>query len=220
MRWGAGALVLVATATSPKWAMAEGAAAPTALEPAPAGAEALRTKLVAGLRADARAKLAAATTAYLAKMKDASFVPEATARDVLVANGYLGYASRAPSDVEALVLVVLLEASKDAEQDLRTAMERVAEINRHKQAVREAIAQCKRDRTCLKDAKPPAGITKATFDKLVGIELDGGGLGPAASANQLRVQMMMDRRQRLLETLSNAMKKMAQTSEGIVANLK
>lgn len=222
VRWGTGALLLMAIATSPARAMAERTTAPVALEPAPAGAEALRTKLVAALRPDARAKLPATTTAYLAKMKvkDAAFAPEAIARDVLVANGHLGYASRAPADVEALVLIVLLEASKEAEQDLRAEMERVAEINRHKQAVRDAIAQCKRDRACLKDAKPPAGLTKAAFDKLVVLELDGGGLGPAAEANQIQLQTKQDRRRKLLETLSNVMKKLAQTSEGIVGNLK
>ena len=222
VRWGTGALVMVATATSPEWAMAEGATAPNVLEPEPAGAEALRAKLVAALRPDARAKLPATTAAYLAKMKvkDAPFAPEAVARDVLVTNAHLGYASRATSDVEALALVVLLEASREAEQDLRAAMERVAEMNRHKQAVRDAITQCKRDRACLKDAKPPVGITKATFDRLVGIELDGGGLGPTAEANQIQVQMKQDRRRKLLEAVSNLMKKLAQTSEGIVGNMK
>lgn len=212
-----GAVLGLAIVISPGVARAEGTSAPVAVEPAPAGAETQRAKLGAALRADARSKLPGATAAFLAKLKskDAAFTPDGAARDALASTGNLGFTTKATTDIEALVFVVLLEGAKAAEEDLRAVMEEVKEINRHKQAVREAIAQCKRDRGCLKEAKPPVGLAKASFDKLVGLELDGG-----SETKQLHLQILTDRRKTMMQTLSNLLKKWGDTAGAIVSNMK
>ena len=55
-------------------------------------------------------------------------------------------------------------------------------------------------------------IRELTIDELA--TMSGG------SDSTLRMQMLMDRRSKAFETLSNAMKKMSDTSRQIVANLK
>jgi hypothetical protein len=143
------------------------------------------------------------------------------------------------ADIEALAFIVLMEASKSAQDDLKAIMSHVEAINTAKDRVRSYMASIgAADRT-------PSGVTKSPcpaaaeatdLDTVLPIllmaygadldhELDqlAGDLDATTEISDelgLRLQMAMDRRAKMMSTLANIMKKVADTSDQIVRNLK
>jgi hypothetical protein len=126
----------------------------------------------------------------------------------------------AGGDIEALAFLVLMEASKSAQDDLKSIMDGVKAINAAKSK--------------LPDSRDPHGTLdvdailqlmltvygvnlEAEFDA---IRKDLDSTSELSEIESLRLQMAMDRMSKMMSTLSNLMKKMSDTSSGIVQNLK
>ena len=181
---------------------------------------------------------------------DASAVP-AVLRNV--ANG----------DIEAIAFIVLMQAARSMDEDLKMIMARVKAATAAKARLRELISKVGRDVTKnagatekggqldfsaglgneaayhivpmpVADVESSSGITLVETDlyperitrtgqiQAVLDDLDGrlDSLSDLGEMESLRLQMIMDRRSKSLETLSNVMKKLSETASSITQNLK
>jgi hypothetical protein len=106
-----------------------------------------------------------------------------------VRSGFQGLGNLSNQDVEALAFLVMMQATKDAQSDLKNIMDGVKKANQQKQS------------------QPSARNPKDA-------------VGEMGEEESLRLQMAMDRQSKFMETLSNVEKKMAQTQDSVVQNLK
>ena len=154
-----------------------------------------------------------------------------SASDSLIANLRQVEASRAnfnvgiqmqESDVETLAFLVHIQASKSAREDLKAIMDSVKEINKSKEAFRDDSNKAKAEDIDFESAfqllavlcgKAIESETDAVQDKL-------DSLSEMGEMESLRLQMAMDRRSKLMSTLSNLLKKISDTQSQIVQNLK
>lgn len=100
------------------------------------------------------------------------------------------------TDVDALVMLVMMQTSMDAQADLKALVAEVQASAARKRQARAAIA-------AQKTQKPKADS-----------------LGDLTDEQQLRLQMAMERRSKTEQTLSHIMKKVSATSSSIIQNLK
>lgn len=98
-----------------------------------------------------------------------------------------------PADVVAMAMIVMTQAAESAEADLNTSMAAVKEANAAKGRGRAAASS--------------GGTGTASMSDL-------------SEAQQLRLQMYMDRRSKMYSTLSNLMKRSSDAASSIIANLK
>lgn len=125
-------------------------------------------------------------------------------------------------DVEALAFVVLMEAGRSAQEDVKAIMESVKEINREKTGWRWG-----------NEGKRPPGLDfEAVFQlmatlyvkqldaELQDIRDDLDTMGELGEMQSLRLQMAMDRFSKMMSTLSNMLKKISDTASQIVQNLR
>lgn len=125
-------------------------------------------------------------------------------------------------DRQALAFLVLMEASRSAQEDLKAILESVKEINREKAVWRRPDT-----------GKQPSGfdfeaifqLMATLYAKQLDAELqdirdDLDTTGELSEIESLRLQMAMDRLSKMMSTLSNLLKKCADTSSQIVQNLK
>jgi hypothetical protein len=115
----------------------------------------------------------------------------------------------AGADVEALAFVVLMNAAQDAQDDLKAILAEVRALNRQKSRLRELLETVARE-----DAQLAERLRSEYEELFVGTDDDFG------ETTSVRLQMALDRRSKLLETLSNVLKKLADTEGSIVQNLK
>ena len=199
--------------------------------------EALRFRMAAGAR---MANVGA----------DASVMPAVLGN---VANG----------DIEAIAFIVLMQAARSMDEDLKMIMASVKAATAAKARLRELLRKVSRDLTKnayatengapldfstglgneaayhtvqmpATDIESASGVSlaetdlypervtrteqiQAVLDDLKG-RLDS--LSELGEMESLRLQMVMDRRAKLLETLSNIMKKLSETANSITQNLK
>ena len=171
-----------------------------------------------------------------------------------------------PPDIEALVAMVMLEASRSAEQDLRDAMAAMEQLNQAKQAQRDLAQrlQEQEDRLRTTTLKPPAAVPAPIFLKarpkgprpmvhtpILNLELPKlapdlihppaprpemtlaeaeaerarakgnlDDLSEMGEMQQLQLQLAMERRAKVIELISNVMRKAAATEDSLVRNLK
>jgi putative addiction module CopG family antidote len=125
------------------------------------------------------------------------------AQAVLVGNQELGTLDDA--DIMAMVFLVLMEAAKSAEEDLKAIMAQVNAINAAKCRLRHTID------------KLSTGTSRDVEDELTDT-LDS--LSEMGEMESLRFQMAMDRLSKLMSTLSNILKKKSNTAQSITQNLK
>lgn len=172
----------------------------------------------------------------------------ATAR--FAANGGATAASNAA--IDQMVFAVLMESTKDSENDLRDAMQQMQAITRAKdqirgmqQATRQAAGNTAGQAVCrtafcdslpkqlaeLNAELPPRARVSVQAHKgnvsSVDLREISAALGNSensltemSSEQQMKLQMLMDERAKAMQTLSNLMKSMSDTSAGIVSNLK
>jgi putative addiction module CopG family antidote len=164
------------------------------------------------------------------------------------------------SDIDALVQTVLLQAARDADEDLREIMRELQSINAAKRKLRELIQRVRHDRAnnagrlrleydaqglgserAYHRAPMPVADPEATGRvRFVQIDLHPGritavesfdsiladlqdqrdSLADLSEMNSLRLQILMDRRSKLYTALSNILKKLSDTEDAIVHNLK
>jgi hypothetical protein len=117
------------------------------------------------------------------------------------------------ADIEALALVVLMEAANSAQEDLQAIMAGVQAINAAKQRQREVLCEIQRQAA---DA-----ASKERLDAAVdAIKESLDSMSELGETESLRLQMAMDRLSKLMSTLSNILKKISDTSQSITQNLK
>jgi hypothetical protein len=169
----------------------------------------------------------------------------------------------AGTDIAELAFVVLMEATRDADQDLREIMAGVKAITKAKAQLRKLLAKVQRDVAAnigasdgqltftadgLGDeqsyhdaALPVADPAESSGVRYVPIDLSPGAavttedqlgairddlrdrldsMNEMSEMTSMRLQMAMDRRSKFVETLSNIMKKIDDTSSAIVQNMK
>lgn len=145
------------------------------------------------------------------------------------------------ADIEAMCFLVLMQAAKSAQEDLKAIMNKVQSINNQKKQIRDALATTqKRDIvisrvqldsfTFLLIKKPVSTNTPASKTKPVSkMELDNlastlkndlDSMSEMGEMESLRLQMIMERLSKMNSTLSNLLKKISNTTEQITQNLK
>lgn len=153
-------------------------------------------------------------------------------------------------DIEAMTFLVMMEAAKSAQEDLRSIMDRVRAINAAKASMRQSVTGSPVD-SAGRRASPPAiasgpasratspavspmpasratptavgprPLPRAEFERrLDRAKNDPDAMSEMGEMESLRLQMAMDRSSKLMSTLSNMLKKMSDTSAGITRNIK
>ncbi len=152
------------------------------------------------------------------------------------------------ADIDAMVFLVLMQAGKSAQEDLKAIMANVKSINQQKNEFREAneklntgntVTRLQLDSFKLLLGKERRVITKADSTKTVRTkvnttpvaktELDNtrmqiksklDSMSEMGEMESLRLQMAMERQSKIMSTLSNIMKKISNTQNAIIQNLK
>jgi hypothetical protein len=173
------------------------------------------------------------------------------------------YLSTGSTDIDSLVILVMTQVAKDADEDLRLLLEEVKSVNAAKRQLRQIVCQVRRDISDNLGGR--GGKRRLTFSngmtsegayhrmplpvpdcscaggvKLISTDLHKGriddvaqleairenlqakldGMDEMSEMTSLRLQMMMDRRSKFIATLSNIMKKISETQNALVQNLK
>lgn len=115
-------------------------------------------------------------------------------------------------DIMELVSIVLMQATEDAEADLKQIMEEVKQRNQRLCRWRELLAKLETHR-----GAGDSELLRSANSVIAG-QLDS--FSDMAEQMQLRFQMAMDRRSKFIEALSNLMKKQSDTASAIISNLK
>ena len=186
-----------------------------------------RTRLTAALRPELRAKVLAAAK-QLNQRLAARTAPKARPVDPLVAarelvknpQAFPNTATYSDADIEALTFIVMMNAAKDADDDLAEIMARTKAINQAKQCVRDFKKRSELDH-CLRAIQPTPPLSAAALDALIdSIKNKLDSLSEMGETESLRLQMAMDRLSKMMSTLSNILKKISDTDSGVVANMK
>ena len=132
------------------------------------------------------------------------------------------------ADVEAMAFIVLMEAARSAQDDLKAIMQGVKAANAAKKKLRALFKE--------KGKTHHVGAGALDFESMFGLmatlyakhldeeagdlldKLDS--MSEMGEMESLRLQMAMDRMSKMMSTLSNLLKKMADTSSQITQNLK
>jgi hypothetical protein len=138
------------------------------------------------------------------------------------------------ADVEALAFTVLMEVAKSAQDDLKAILQDVKASTAAKARVRSYQQTIGAEGPTV--GGPPAGTRNEDFDSVLailltayGVDLDHemealtadlDGIDEHNEEIALRLQAAMDRLSKMISTLSNLLKKLADTSQQLVQNLK
>jgi hypothetical protein len=117
-------------------------------------------------------------------------------------------------DITELIILVMLGAAEENAADLKEIMDEVRKRNERLCRWRKLAADL-RSRTA--GEAGDAALIRQASDVATG-QLQS--LSDLTQELQLRLQMIMDRRAKFLETLSNIMRKQSDTATAIIANLK
>lgn len=151
------------------------------------------------------------------------------------------------SDIDSLVALVMMEAAKDAEEDLRALLAEMKKVNAEREKLRDAISDLAAKVKTPKKAPAPAYLKKITTAKTANLQIAYPVL-PDVSATvcevkveaicldeyrqkadaleelgeelSLKVQTYTDRRAKLLQAISSMLKKVTATSDTTIAKLK
>lgn len=109
-------------------------------------------------------------------------------------------ASLGENDINTLTIFVLAEAAKSTDNEINSLTNKVAKINQQKASLRQTANAEEKTKETLKN------------------KLDS--LNEMGEMESLRLQMAMDRMSKMMQTLSNLLKKTSDTASSIVQNLK
>jgi hypothetical protein len=124
----------------------------------------------------------------------------------------------AANDVNALAFIVMMEASKAAQDDLKAIMAKVKAINSQKKKLRELI---KEKQSGNLDFEATFHVMAVGMDALIDqMKNDLDSMSEMGEMESLRLQMAMDRLSKMMSTLSNLLKKISDTASQITQNLK
>jgi hypothetical protein len=125
-------------------------------------------------------------------------------------------------DVEDLVLVVMMDGAKSAQDDLRSLLEEMTEVGKARErldhnAIKRGTGGLDLDLTLQLLLTVYGKTIDENADALLG-DLDS--LREMSEMESLRLQMMMDRLSKMMTTLSNVMKKTSDINGELVQNIK
>ena len=146
-----------------------------------------------------------------------------TFEDSLAARAVRGRGNLNDADIDALMFLVMMEAAKSAQEDLKSIMDGVKAINDAKASNRRTA------RT--NAARPRAAINRAAISvvprskqdidaEIERVKDDLDSMSEMGEMESLRLQMAMDRMSKMMSTLSNLLKKISDTNATITQNLK
>ena len=118
-------------------------------------------------------------------------------------------------DIMELCFLVMLEVAEDNAADLKAIMDEIRQRNERLCRWRKRAADLHGRTGSV--AADDAALFRQASDAAIG-QLQS--LSDVSEELQMRLQMTMDRRSRLLEALSNIMKKQSDTAASIIDNLK
>ncbi len=129
-------------------------------------------------------------------------------------------------DTEAFAFLVLMQAAKSAQDDLRGILEQMQQINEKKQKLRRLLEKKRESQGREYDLESAFQLVATLYAKqleadaidLLKNDLDS--MSEMGEMESLRLQMAMDRLSKMMSTLSNILKKISDTSSQIVQNLK
>ena len=149
------------------------------------------------------------------------------------------------SDIDALMTLIMMQTAKEADDELREQMAAMKAELEQKKTERDHLNAVKGQQAVLAGRvtaarvagaapvvnipppppprftlSPGPGSLSALDDDLAELQAQKDSLGELGEEQQLRMQMLMDRRTKAIETLSNLMKKFSETAGTIVGNLK
>jgi hypothetical protein len=158
----------------------------------PADASALQQKLVR--------QLSPAIREWVRRQADQMRARSATGEAVVRGAVTERFRDQSPSatDVDALVFLVVFEVAEDADKEAREELKQMEEERHRQQRVRDQAAGIP------KGGLRPREDTISTMDQM----------------SNLRLQMAVDRRSQAITTLSNLLKKFADSQQTITQNLK
>ena len=138
------------------------------------------------------------------------------------------------ADIETLTILVLMEAARSAQEDLKAILASVKAINAGRRQVAHELGGAGSGHDGKGGATPPA--QEADVDAIIAAVLTAYGTGVvrdgraadgrhgrrrrARRCRALRLQTMMDRMSRMMSMLSNILKKISDTNQQLVSNLK
>lgn len=126
------------------------------------------------------------------------------------------------ADIESMLFLVMIQASKSAREDLKSIMEGVKEINKEKEAFRESANKAKAEEVDFESSFQLMAVLcgKSIEQEFDAMQNDLDSMSEMGEMESLRLQMAMDRLSKMMSTLSNLLKKISDTQSQIVQNLK
>lgn len=162
-----------------------------------------------------------------AKYKGKEVTKEQAIADVKQASNTLGNLNDA--DIEAIAFLVLMQAAKSAQEDLKGIMGEVKKMNEDKVSQRQQANNIKQSSAQMKtqaraeykkaDSLKPLRSAAITM-KATELKDKKDNMSDFTTKQQLRMQMIMDHRNKVYEAISNMMKKISETEQSIIGNLK
>lgn len=154
------------------------------------------------------------------------------------------------ADIEALCFLVLMQASKSAQEDLKAIMAKVKSINEQKAKQRQLLSAMQKEKAMsaiqmdsfkflnnrtkafrngnnpdaiklVRSGAANKSISKAEVDAMLKqTKSDLDSMNEMGEMESLRLQMAMDRMSKMMSTLSNLLKKISDSVKSITQNLK
>lgn len=126
--------------------------------------------------------------------------------------------SSGDGDVMSIAFLVLMEAAKSAQDDLKAIMEKVKGINSQKKKLRELLDEQHSGSMDLEATFELMALAmESHLDRL---KCKSDEMSEMGEMESLRLQMAMDRLSKMMSTLSNLLKKASDTASSVVQNLK
>ncbi len=136
-----------------------------------------------------------------------------SAKSLMQAQHSGSVASLSEMDIETLVMLTLIKIDKDNQQDLKAMLRNMKQQNASKKNQTQPVVY--KEKTIKKDS-----ITERQTQLEKQKETSRTEVKELGEAQQMRMQLLMDRRSKALETISNIMKKISSTQDSIINNLK
>lgn len=120
-------------------------------------------------------------------------------------------------DIEALAFLVLMQAAKSANEDLKSVMADVKSINAAKAKQRQQLSQSQKAAANKVDSPKKLVLSNDAIQKL---QMSKDQLSETSEADQLKLQMYMDRMTKADQAASNVLKKFSDVMNQIIGNMK
>jgi hypothetical protein len=127
------------------------------------------------------------------------------------------------ADTESLVIIVMMEAHRSAQEDLKAVLDQIKAVTAQKKKVRELLKQQPDRGLDLLSVTSLAAtlVMKSELDRVTDeLKHDLDSMSELGEMESLRLQMAMDRMSKMMSTLSNLLKKISCTTSQITQNMK